>query len=125
MQQRISLGAQPFGVAVNPLVGNVYVANSVSYPESGSVGALNQSGTLDATISAGYAPLGIDVDFGTNLIFVANSQSNTVGIISGKTNAVTATLPVSSLFLAVNPVTQKVYVAPSANTPILTVVNEK
>jgi YVTN family beta-propeller protein len=113
------------GIAVNLLTNKVYVTNSVGYPSQGSVGVLNGKGTVLSTVNVGNTPLGIDLDLGTNLVFIANSQDGTISVIDGKTNAVASTLPVSALFLAVNSVTEKVYIAPAANTPALTVLNEK
>lgn len=119
------VGTSNAGIAVDLLTGNVFTANSVGAPSTGSVGVLGKTANLLATVSVGNFPLGIDVDFGTHLAFVANSGDNTVSVINGKTNAVTSTVPVSALFLAVNPATQKVYVAPAANTAALTVLSEK
>jgi len=118
-------GTSDAGIAVELGSGKVFAANSAGLPSSGSVGVLNRAGDLETTISVGNFPLGIDVDFITHLVFVANSGDNTVSVVNGRTAAVTSTLPVSGLFLAVNPVTEKVYVAPATNIPALTVISEK
>ena len=118
-------GTSDAGIAVDLLNGNVFTTNSVGSPDAGSVGILNKTGTLESTVPAGNFPLGIDVDYFTHLVFVANSGDNTVSVINEKTSAVTSTVPVSGLFLAVNPVTARVYVAPAINSATLTVLSEK
>jgi len=117
-------GVSNVGIAANIVTGNVFTTNFVGYPDNGTVGAFNHAASLLATIPVGYSPFGIDVDFGTNLVFVANTQSNTVSVINGSTNAVTSTLPVSALFVAANPLTEKVY-ATSSSSASVTVINEK
>ena len=120
-----SFGTADASIAVDPGNGNVFAANSAGFPGTGSIGVFNKAGELVTTIAAGNFPLGIDVDFITHLVFAANSGDNTVSVIQEKTDTVTATLPVSGLFLAINPVTEKVYVAPATNTAALTVIREK
>jgi YVTN family beta-propeller protein len=118
------VGISDAGIAVDITTGNVFATNSVGFPDAGSVGVLDKTGDLLSTVPAGNFPLGIDVDLGTHLVFVANSGDNTISVINGKTDAVNSTLPVSALFLAVNPVTKRVYVAPATNTAALTVLSE-
>jgi YVTN family beta-propeller protein len=117
-------GVSDVGIAADIVTGSVFTTNLVGYPNSGTVGAFNQAASLVATVPVGYSPFGIDVDFGTHLVFVANTQSSTVSVINGTTNAVTSTLPVSALFLAANSVTEKVY-ATSSSSAAVTVINEK
>jgi len=116
-------GASDVGIAVNPVTGNVFTTNQTATPP-GSVGVLGSTGAVLSAVPVGNTPYGIDVDFRTNVVFVANSQDDTVSVIDGKTNTVTTTLPVSSLFLAANPRSGKVYVAPAANTPTLAVISQ-
>jgi len=118
-------GSSDAGIAVDLATGSVFAANSAGFPSSGSVGAFDKTGDLVTTLPAGNFPLGIDADFITHLVFVANSGDNTVSVLNGKTDAVISTVPVSALFLAVNPVTERVYVAPATNTAALTVISEK
>ena len=49
----------------------------------------------------------------TNTIYVANFESNTLSVISGKTDTVTATIPVGAApgEVATNPVTNTTYVS--------------
>ena len=69
--------------------------------------------------------MGLDVDPLTHLAYVANASDDTLSAINEKTATVTNTIPVSSLFLAVNPVTEKIYVSPIDSVMSLTVVTEK
>jgi serine/threonine-protein kinase len=165
IQNRIHFGGEPYGVAVNPLLGEVYVTlldgniividektskvtgttafglsdagiavdlatghvfTSDSSPgDSSAVGVLGRKGRLLATVQVGNTPLGIDVDPGTHLAFVVNSQDGTTTAIDEKTSKVAATLPVSGIFLAINPITQKVYVSAGNGGKSITVINEK
>jgi YVTN family beta-propeller protein len=169
---RISLSAEPFGVAVNPfsnlayaalLDGDVSVINGKTYTittttvvpptapvtqvanaeitvdvvtgkvftsnatdaNASSVGVLGGAGNFIANVSVGNTPFGIDVDPITGLVFVANSQDGTVDAINSATNTVSKTLPVSGLFLALNPISEKVYVGANNGTPTVTVISEK
>ena len=115
------VGTANAGIAVNWTTGNVFVTNNVF--GISTVGVLNSAGSVLANVTVGNTPLGIDVDLGTNLAFVANTQNNRVSVIDGKTNTVTATLFVAGQYVTVNPVTQKVYV--TGKTNMLTVLNEK
>jgi DNA-binding beta-propeller fold protein YncE len=76
-----------------------------------------------ANVTVGNTPYGIDVDLSTNLAFVADTQDESVAVIDGNTNTTTEYLPVTGVYVAVNPVTSKVYVTGQSNS--LTVLNEK
>lgn len=125
IKETTPFGTSDAGIAFDLKSGDVYATNSVGFPDTGTTGAFGKSASLLSTITVGNFPLGVDVDFFKHTVFVANSGDNTISVINEKTNTVTATLPVSALFLAVNPVTEKIYVAPAANTPVLTVLTEK
>jgi YVTN family beta-propeller protein len=118
-------GTSGAGIAVDIVSGNVFTTNSVASPDIGQVGVLGQTGNLLATVPVGQNPFGIDVDYFTHLAFAANSLDGTTSVIDGTKNTVTTTVPVSSLFLAVNPFTEKVYISPAANVNSLTVMTEK
>lgn len=47
---------------------------------------------MTATIPVGSGPLGVAADPLTNTVYIANVTDNTVSVINGKTNAVTATI---------------------------------
>jgi YVTN family beta-propeller protein len=108
-------------IAVNWTTGNVFVTNNVF--GISTTGVLSAPGAVLANVTVGNTPYAVDVDPYTNLAFVTNTTDNTVSVIDGKTNTVTATLPVSGGYLAVNPLTRKVYVAGQTN--VVTVVSEK
>jgi YVTN family beta-propeller protein len=118
-------GTSGAGIAVDLDTGNVFTTNSVSSPNVGQVGVLGSAGNLLATLLVGNTPFGIDVNFDSHRVYVANAGDDTLSVINGKTNTVTATLPVSSLFLAVNPVTEKIYIAPQDPVAALTVLKDK
>lgn len=48
------------------------------------------------TISVGNSPTGVGVNTSTNLIYVANNNSNNVSVIDRNTNTVIVTVPVGS-----------------------------
>ncbi len=112
------------GISVDILTGNVYTTNA-TFADFSSVGVLGKAGNFIANIAVLNTPIGIDLDPLTNLVFVANTQDNTVDAINAATNTVSTTLPVSGLFLTVNVLSQKVYVGANNGTPTVTVITEK
>ena len=52
--------------------------------------------TVTATIPVGSSPGGVAADPKTNTIYVADFLDNTVSVISGRTDTVTATIPVGA-----------------------------
>ena len=117
-------GAVNQGIAVDLATGNVLVVGNPATPGAANVGILNPAGTVLSTIAIGNGAVGIDVDPFTHLAFAANATDDTLSVINDKTGAVTLTMPVSSLFLAVNPLSEKVYVSPIDPVTSLTVVDE-
>jgi YVTN family beta-propeller protein len=75
-------------------------------------------------ISTGSGPSAEAVNPVTNKIYVANQNSNSVSVIDGATESVSATVTVgnSPSAVALNPVTNKIYVANSASGTV-TVIN--
>jgi YVTN family beta-propeller protein len=112
------------GITVDIATGNVFTSNA-TYADTSSVAVLGGAGNFITNIPAGNTPFGIDVDPFTGLVFVANSQDGTVDAISSTTNTVTKTLPVSGLFLTLNPLSEKVYVGADNSSPTVTVISEK
>jgi DNA-binding beta-propeller fold protein YncE len=114
------------GIAVDYINGNVLVT---SQPENGggsATGVLTSAGAVSATLTVGNAAEGIDVDPLTHFAFVANAGDPSLSVISEGTTpyAVASTISVDCLFVAVNPVTEKVYVSPASSAAVLTVVTE-
>jgi YVTN family beta-propeller protein len=64
-------------------------------------------------VSVGNSPTSVAVDPNTNMVYVANYDSNTTSIINGATNSVVDTVPVGQLpaGVAINPNTNLIYVA--------------
>jgi YVTN family beta-propeller protein len=52
---------------------------------------------VTATIPVGGAPVGVATNPRTNKIYVSNNADSTVSVISGRTNAVVATIPFGQL----------------------------
>ena len=52
--------------------------------------------TIIKNISVGKKPYDITINPNTSIIYVSNSKSNTISVIDGKTNSVTATVPVGN-----------------------------
>src|SRR5262249_23887978 len=72
--------------------------------------------TVPATIPVGRAPEGVAADPKAKAIYVADLADNTVSVISGRTNTVTATIPVANGFpagVAANPKANTIYEADS------------
>ena len=73
------VGNGPFGVAINPTNGLVYVTN----PDSGTVSVIDPAtNTVVATIPVGQFPRPIAVNPTNGLAYVTNGDSNTVSVVS-------------------------------------------
>lgn len=113
-------GESTVGAAANFLTGNVFVTDQESSGPS-TVGVLNAKGSLQSDPTVDDAPLGVDVDPITNLAFVASTAQDDVAVIDGSNNTVTTTvLNVPASFVAVNFVTEKVYVSGRTGVTVLT-----
>jgi YVTN family beta-propeller protein len=72
---------------------------------------------VTATIKVGNTPLSLAVDAQTNRVYVLNNGAQTMSVINGKSNKVVATVPVAdSGKIAVNPVTDRIYVLTGIGT---------
>jgi YVTN family beta-propeller protein len=128
----VRVGKAPAGVAIDQATGTVYVVNSgagtVSVIDGVTCNAQQTSGCARTppTVRVGKSPLGIDVDQATDTVYVSNlgtsEKGDTVSVINGATcNSYddagcgqippTATVGVAPFDLAVNQVTNTVYVA--------------
>jgi YVTN family beta-propeller protein len=76
--------------------------------------------SFGTSIPVGKYPYGIAVNPNTNTIYVANTNSNTVSVIDGKTNKVTSNLTVGMFpsGIAVNPNSGIVYVADQGSNSV-------
>lgn len=97
--------------AVNPVTNKIYVPNIGS--PNGTVEVIDGSTYKATGVTVGQNPAATVVNPVTNKIYVANYGGNTVSVIDGATNAVTATVTVGTypFAMAVNSVTNKIYVA--------------
>ena len=120
----VIVGIQPVALAVNPVTNKVYVANSGSnfLPGSGSVTVINEAQLSVRTFLVPLNPQAILVNPVTNKIYVAASngsgivainQDGNVTVIDGRTDRPTDTIAVgrNPFALALNPVTNRIYVA--------------
>jgi YVTN family beta-propeller protein len=78
-----------------------------------------------ATVPVGQRPQAVAVDKMRNLVYVANTKSNSVTVIDGATNKALATLPAGEhpYALAVHPGDSRVYAANATGSAALTVVD--
>jgi YVTN family beta-propeller protein len=53
-------------------------------------------GSVTSTITVGYSPIGVTYDGGNGNVYVANTNSNSVSVISAATNTVVATITVGN-----------------------------
>jgi YVTN family beta-propeller protein len=133
----VPAGGYPNAVAVNPVTNKIYVANTCGNDPTcstyyGTVTVIDGKTLNTSTIAVGIAPNAVAVNPATNKIYVANICGNdptcntlneTVTVIDGTTlSTVTLTVGFDAGFfylpgaLAVNPVTNKIYVvAPCGN----------
>jgi YVTN family beta-propeller protein len=125
----IGLGADEqataFALAVNPRTNKTYVTPGFEPLgcDSHIVSVIdNETNRVLAPITTGLSPFGVGVNPKTNKIYVANvggglctdESSNTVTVIDGATDAVTKEISLDGTgptWVAVNPKTNKVYVA--------------
>ena len=102
------VGHQPFGVAIDPTDGRVYVANSggstvsVVQPASGAV----------SSVVVGSQPGLLAVEPVSRRLYVSNSGDQTLSVVNLTTMAVSATVfGAGGLGVAVNPAVNRIYVA--------------
>jgi YVTN family beta-propeller protein len=114
----IPVGAQPFGVGINPVTNRIYVSSSRTNSVWVIDGASNT--VIDRIPARASSPMGIAVDAVTNTVYVANpgcchNEGRTVSVIDGATDTFVTAIDLghkaNAETLAVNEVTNKVYVA--------------
>jgi DNA-binding beta-propeller fold protein YncE len=113
-------GSMTTGVAVDPLLGREYVTDGTFV--SPTVGVLNGAGGTVTAVPTGLFPQGVDADFFTSNIFVANEADGTITEIYGydNKNTVVATIPIAANSVAVNPRQGTVYAAGSTSVTVFT-----
>lgn len=114
-----TFGSNTAFAAVNWFTGHVFVTDSVFGPST--TGVLDKNGALLASVPVGDTPFGLDVDPVTNLAFVTSTSLNNATVINGANNTVQGTVPgIQANFVAVNFVTEKVYLAGDSGVTVLT-----
>ncbi len=111
----LAAGSTTQAIAVNPVTGKIYAANSTS---SGTVqvldGATNAFKSVTDSTGASY-PVSVAVNPVTNLIYVADSGSSNVTVINGSNDTYQQTISDPNAMtpeaILVNPVTNQIYVA--------------
>ena len=93
------------GVAVNPVTNKIYAVSSGDY----TVTVIDGSTLSTQTVSVAAGPTTVAVDEMTNKIYVGGAGP--VSVIDGATNQVTQVYTSSSTGLALNKVTNKIYVS--------------
>ena len=111
---RIAVGSVPKALAVNPVTGKVYVANSGSDTVSvinGTTLSVATTITLPAPASGTNHPAWIAVNPETNTVYVSNLLSANSMVINGATDTYVKTLlSGGGGWTAINPLTDSVYV---------------
>ena len=110
----IDVGDSPFGVAVHPGRGRVYVTNS----DSGNVSVVDStSNTVIATVPVGSFPAGVAVNPAGTRVYVAVATGFQVKVIDTATNAVVSTLSGFSIpwGVAISPDGSRLYVTNSGD----------
>jgi YVTN family beta-propeller protein/autotransporter-associated beta strand protein len=117
----ITVGSDPFGVAVSPDGSRAYVTTDGSSAVSVIDTATN---TVAATIGVGNTPLGVAVSPDGSRAYVANEFSNTVSVINTTTNTVMGTITVGSdpIGVTVSPDGSRAYVV-DANSNSVSVID--
>jgi YVTN family beta-propeller protein len=81
----LGVGQQPTGLAVNPVLNEVYVVNTQPSWGTGSISVIDaEHNRVVATISVPRLPYSIDVDAAGKRAYVANAGSNNVSVIDLK-----------------------------------------
>ena len=107
LQPRIAVGSNPLSVAVNPVTGKVYVANSGSNNVTIIDGA---SSSVITTLPVSTYPAWIAVDAEANRIYASSLTGANTAIIDGAGNTILNTLNTGGAgWTAVNPINNAVY----------------
>jgi DNA-binding beta-propeller fold protein YncE len=121
----VTVGPAPEGVATNTVTNKIYVANYLSSSNimGGNVTVIDGTTNSTTTVPAGTKPVAVAVNELTNKIYVANmgcslsgkcTSKGSVTVIDGATNSTTTVSDANAngpRAVAVNPVTNKIYVA--------------
>jgi DNA-binding beta-propeller fold protein YncE len=124
----IPTGPGPKAIAVNPSTHRVYVTAQTGRDSDLAITVINgTTGRLITTIPIGpYGeyydnPFGLAVNAKTNKVYASNPLDGFVYTLNGATNAIEQTAPIGAepTAIAVNPVTNKVFVAGARDVTML------
>lgn len=105
---RITVGRENANAAVNPFTRGCYVTDEIFAPSN--LGVVNTRHLHVITnIAVGNTPFDVAVDVRSNRVFVTNIGDSTISVIDGESDRNIATVPVFGRFIAVDPVTHRVY----------------
>lgn len=110
----VPVGVYPYGIDVNPLTNKVYVSNF----GSGTVSVIDDAASPPTVKTIpGVVPgaSGVAVNPITNLVYVVSKATGSLAVISGITDTILTTFPVtlpskSPILVEVNPLLNRVYV---------------
>jgi|SRR6185312_115705 len=122
----MSVGSQPEGLGLDVVSNKIYVANTNSNSISVIDGVSNE--VIDTIDLENIYPLQVAINDNTNKVYVTDGISNTVLVIDGSTDKVEESIPagMSTQYIAVNKVTNKIYVAgPSATLAVIDGMSNK
>ncbi len=89
----VTVGSNPFGIAITPNGSYAYVANE----GAGTVSVIDTStNVVTATVTVGTQPTGVAITPNGSYAYVANNGSASVSVIDTSTNVVTATVTVGT-----------------------------
>src|SRR5215469_2999772 len=130
----VPVGTNPVAIAVNPITNKTYVANcpdlqSRTMGINGTITVIDGDTNSTATVQVGLCPTAVAVNPVTNKIYVANFghmslycgscwDYGNITVIDGATNSTATIKDPNAKFphaVAVNPVTNKIYVANNFN----------
>jgi YVTN family beta-propeller protein len=107
----------PYGIALNPDNGLIYVSNYGQFNTTGTVSVINDTtNALVASIPVGKNPQSIVYNLANGLIYTANALSNTLSIINGTSNSLAGSIIVGAFpgknptGITLNPINNTIYV---------------
>ncbi|NHH97197.1 hypothetical protein DYY66_2476 [Candidatus Nitrosotalea sp. FS] len=116
----ISVRSQPEGLGLDTVSNKIYVANI----EDNSISVIDgvTNGVVDTIHLENISPLQVTVNENTNKVYVTDGTNDTVIVIDGSTDKILESIQarLSTQFIAVNKVTNKIYVSgPSATLAVI------
>jgi YVTN family beta-propeller protein len=107
-------------IVFNPTVNKAYAVD----PEHNAVSIISGADHSQRSVKVGDGPLAITVNPVTDRVYVANTNSGTVSVLDGKSDAIVATVNVGKrpYVLAANPAENKVYVS-NTFSDLLTIID--